>query len=128
MISKDDIIKAKEQTNSVEQREVMKMVLKEGNRICADCNAREPEWASINLGVFLCIECSGIHRSFGTHISKVRSVKLDKWEVGWVQHFGDWGNVKANEVWEAVIPPALLPNKITDSSNLFVLPFLNTKE
>ena len=41
------------------------------NGECADCGAPQPEWVSINLGVFLCIECSGIHRSLGTHISKV---------------------------------------------------------
>ena len=40
----------------------------------------DPEWASINLGVLVCIECSGIHRSMGVHISKVRSFTLDKWE------------------------------------------------
>lgn len=40
----------------------------------------DPDWTSINLGVLLCIECSGIHRSLGVHISKVRSFSLDKWE------------------------------------------------
>lgn len=39
-----------------------------------------PEWASTNLGVVICIECSGIHRSLGVHVSKVRSIALDKWE------------------------------------------------
>ncbi len=40
----------------------------------------EPEWASINLGILICLECSGVHRSLGTHISKVRSLTLDKWD------------------------------------------------
>lgn len=39
----------------------------------------DPEWASINLGVLMCIECSGIHRNLGSHISKVRSLDLDDW-------------------------------------------------
>lgn len=39
----------------------------------------DPEWASINLGVLMCIECSGIHRNLGSHISKVRSLDLDEW-------------------------------------------------
>ena len=39
-----------------------------------------PDWASINLGILVCIECSGIHRSLGVHVSKVRSLTLDKWE------------------------------------------------
>ncbi|KAJ2330662.1 hypothetical protein GGI00_003602, partial [Coemansia sp. RSA 2681] len=49
----------------------------EVNEFCADCGTRQPEWCSLNLGCLLCIECSGIHRSLGTHISKVRSLTLD---------------------------------------------------
>lgn len=50
-----------------------------GNNFCVDCNAPNPEWASLNLGVLMCIECSGIHRNLGSHISKVRSLTLDEW-------------------------------------------------
>ena len=39
----------------------------------------DPDWASLNLGSLICIECSGIHRNLGTHISKVRSLELDDW-------------------------------------------------
>ena len=48
--------------------------------VCADCNTPNPEWASISLGIFLCIDCAGVHRSLGAHISKVRSISLDRWE------------------------------------------------
>uniref|UniRef100_A0AAR2L452 Arf-GAP with coiled-coil, ANK repeat and PH domain-containing protein n=1 Tax=Pygocentrus nattereri TaxID=42514 RepID=A0AAR2L452_PYGNA len=51
-----------------------------GNDRCCDCGQTEPRWASINLGITLCIECSGIHRSLGVHNSKVRSLTLDSWE------------------------------------------------
>lgn len=42
-----------------------------GNDKCADCGSPEPDWASLNLGVLICIECSGVHRNLGCHISKV---------------------------------------------------------
>ncbi len=41
------------------------------NTACADCNTPNPDWVSLNLGVLLCIECSGVHRSLGVHVSKV---------------------------------------------------------
>ncbi|KAH8552778.1 hypothetical protein BGW37DRAFT_271523 [Umbelopsis sp. PMI_123] len=72
-----------------------------GNNYCADCNAADPDWASINLGTLLCIECSGIHRSLGVHVSKVRSVTLDKWETESIEIMLLLGNVKTNEIFEA---------------------------
>lgn len=56
-----------------------------GNNQCADCGQEEPEWASLSLGILICIQCSGIHRSLGVHISKVRSLRLDYWEPEHVQ-------------------------------------------
>eukprot|EP00106_Octopus_bimaculoides_P007544 XP_014774986.1 PREDICTED: arf-GAP with GTPase, ANK repeat and PH domain-containing protein 1-like [Octopus bimaculoides] len=50
-----------------------------GNNCCTDCGATNPDWASINLGALICIECSGIHRNLGTHLSRVRSLDLDEW-------------------------------------------------
>lgn len=51
------------------------------NSACADCGEADPEWVSINHGSLICIECSGVHRSLGTHISKVRSITLDAIDV-----------------------------------------------
>lgn len=48
-----------------------------GNGICAECGTEDPRWASWSLGIFICIRCCGVHRSLGTHISKVRSLDLD---------------------------------------------------
>lgn len=46
-----------------------------GNDKCAECSTPEPDWASLNLGILLCIECSGVHRNLGVHISKVHSFR-----------------------------------------------------
>jgi len=107
------------------------------NNICVDCSDKgtfhpvpltsqqltflcsDPQWASINLGVFMCIECSGVHRSLGTHISKVRSIDLDQWEPSVIQvlhtslsllflpttnlrikFMHSMGNQKSNAIWE----------------------------
>jgi len=64
----------------------------------------DPRWASANLGVFMCIRCSGIHRSMGVHISFVRSVTMDSWKEAQVRNMARWGNRKANEYFEAAVP------------------------
>uniref|UniRef100_A0A8C5NU61 Arf-GAP with coiled-coil, ANK repeat and PH domain-containing protein n=1 Tax=Jaculus jaculus TaxID=51337 RepID=A0A8C5NU61_JACJA len=73
----------------------------DGNAQCCDCREPAPEWASINLGVTLCIQCSGIHRSLGVHFSKVRSLTLDSWEPELVKLMCELGNVVINQIYEA---------------------------
>eukprot|EP00761_Pharyngomonas_kirbyi_P006692 gb/GECH01006700.1/.p1 GENE.gb/GECH01006700.1/~~gb/GECH01006700.1/.p1 ORF type:complete len:408 (+),score=82.80 gb/GECH01006700.1/:1-1224(+) len=74
------------------------------NKECADCTAKGPRWASTNLGVFICMKCSGIHRHLGVHISKVRSVTLDSWTPEQVATIQRVGNKRAKEVYEAYVP------------------------
>lgn len=57
----------------------------------------DPRWASWNLGIFICIRCSGIHRGMGTHISRVKSVDLDAWTDEQLQSVVKWGNARANK-------------------------------
>ena len=57
-------------------------------------------WASINLGEFICFQCSGIHRNLGTHVSKVRSLRLDTWTETQLEVMRHVGNSVANRVWE----------------------------
>uniref|UniRef100_A0A8C9WR72 ArfGAP with RhoGAP domain, ankyrin repeat and PH domain 3 n=1 Tax=Scleropages formosus TaxID=113540 RepID=A0A8C9WR72_SCLFO len=78
------------------------------NKVCADCRAISPDWASINLCVVICKNCAGQHRSLGTMVSKVQSLKLDTsvWSNEIVQLFIMLGNDRANEFWSARLPPA----------------------
>ncbi|XP_050950725.1 arf-GAP with coiled-coil, ANK repeat and PH domain-containing protein 2 isoform X2 [Labeo rohita] len=72
-----------------------------GNGSCCDCGQPEPRWASINLGITLCIQCSGIHRSLGVHFSKVRSLTLDTWEPELLKLMCELGNGVINRIYEA---------------------------
>ncbi|RMZ74011.1 UBA domain-containing 3 [Pyrenophora seminiperda CCB06] len=70
-----------------------------GNGICADCGARNPGWASWSLGIFLCMRCAAIHRKLGTHISKVKSLSMDKWDNAQVDNMKRIGNVESNKTY-----------------------------
>ncbi|KAG0179665.1 hypothetical protein DFQ29_001833 [Apophysomyces sp. BC1021] len=72
------------------------------NTRCADCGSSNPEWCSLNLGILLCIECSGIHRGFGTHISKIRSLKLDvaSFTPDMIELLRSIGNERSNDIWD----------------------------
>ncbi|KAI9636316.1 putative GTPase activating protein for Arf-domain-containing protein [Dioszegia hungarica] len=81
-----------------------------GNTACADCgkSTKSSRWATISLRdtsmvMFICIRCCGIHRSFGTHISKPRSVDLDIWTQESIALALEWGNERGNMVWEAML-------------------------
>ncbi|XP_022658242.1 centaurin-gamma-1A-like isoform X2 [Varroa jacobsoni] len=72
-----------------------------GNRHCVDCDAPNPDWASLNHGALMCITCSGIHRQLGSHISRVRSLNLDDWSPDQLAVMEAVGNAMANAIWEA---------------------------
>ncbi|KAF1874549.1 hypothetical protein Lal_00029976 [Lupinus albus] len=91
------------------------------NRECADCRNKAPRWASVNLGIFICMQCSGIHRSLGVHISKVRSTTLDTWLPDQVSFMQFMGNEKSNKHWEAELPPNF------DKSRLGIEKFIYAK-
>ena len=78
-----------EQSLSHEDRDAIANV--QGNDVCADCGSKGPEWALINFGVLLCIDCSGVHRARGVHKSKVKSLGLDHFtqeQVGILKQLG----------------------------------------
>jgi hypothetical protein len=61
------------------KRRLERLLKQPENTRCADCSRKGARWASVNLGSFFCIECSGIHRNLGVHVSFVRSIGLDTW-------------------------------------------------
>ncbi|XP_064240670.1 arf-GAP with SH3 domain, ANK repeat and PH domain-containing protein 1 isoform X2 [Aotus nancymaae] len=75
-----------------------------GNDICCDCGSSEPTWLSTNLGILTCIECSGIHREMGVHISRIQSLELDKLGTSELLLAKNVGNNSFNDIMEANLP------------------------
>ncbi|NWV00166.1 ARAP3 protein, partial [Upupa epops] len=94
------------------------------NKYCADCCTQSPDWASINLCVVICKQCAGQHRSLGSNISKVQSLKLDTsvWSNEIVQLFIMLGNDRANRFWAARLPTAeaLYPDASAEQRRDFI--------
>nr|XP_020475450.1 arf-GAP with SH3 domain, ANK repeat and PH domain-containing protein 1 isoform X1 [Monopterus albus] len=97
-----------------------------GNEVCCDCGAADPKWLSTNLGILTCIECSGIHREMGVHISRIQSMELDKLGTSELLLAKNVGNSRFNEIMEGNLPsPSPKP---TPSSDMTVRKeFINAK-
>eukprot|EP00063_Salmo_salar_P038407 XP_014013242.1 PREDICTED: arf-GAP with SH3 domain, ANK repeat and PH domain-containing protein 1-like isoform X7 [Salmo salar] len=97
-----------------------------GNEVCCDCGAADPKWLSTNLGILTCIECSGIHREMGVHISRIQSMELDKLGTSELLLAKNVGNSSFNEIMEGNLPcPSPKP---TSSSDMTVRKeFINAK-
>uniref|UniRef100_A0A8C6UVA8 ArfGAP with SH3 domain, ankyrin repeat and PH domain 1b n=1 Tax=Neogobius melanostomus TaxID=47308 RepID=A0A8C6UVA8_9GOBI len=86
-----------------------------GNEVCCDCGAADPKWLSTNLGILTCIECSGIHREMGVHISRIQSMELDKLGTSELLLAKNVGNSSFNEIMEGNLPsPSPKPNPSSD--------------
>uniref|UniRef100_A0A3B4TT38 ArfGAP with SH3 domain, ankyrin repeat and PH domain 1a n=1 Tax=Seriola dumerili TaxID=41447 RepID=A0A3B4TT38_SERDU len=108
------------QSSCVEEEELTKSIIDEvlrspGNDTCCDCGAADPRWLSTNLGVLTCIECSGIHREMGVHVSRIQSLELDKLGTSELLLARTVGNCSFNEIMEAGLPsPSLKPMACSD--------------
>uniref|UniRef100_A0A8B9KYL9 ArfGAP with SH3 domain, ankyrin repeat and PH domain 1b n=1 Tax=Astyanax mexicanus TaxID=7994 RepID=A0A8B9KYL9_ASTMX len=86
-----------------------------GNEVCCDCGAADPKWLSTNLGILTCIECSGIHREMGVHISRIQSMELDKLGTSELLLAKNVGNSNFNEIMEGNLPcPSPKPTPSSD--------------
>ncbi|XP_028306990.1 arf-GAP with dual PH domain-containing protein 2-like isoform X1 [Gouania willdenowi] len=82
---------------------LLDLVKQPGNNLCADCQAPEPDWASYTLGVFVCLNCCGMHRNLPA-ISKVKSIRLDHWEDSLVEFMQQRGNSVVKALYEKCVP------------------------
>jgi len=70
------------------------------NNICFECRAPSTQWASVNNGVFLCLNCSGLHRGFGVNVSFVRSINMDSWSDLQLAMMKNGGNTRLREFFD----------------------------
>eukprot|EP00055_Hartaetosiga_balthica_P010104 m.42012 g.42012 ORF g.42012 m.42012 type:complete len:1491 (+) comp7034_c0_seq4:98-4570(+) len=107
---------SRKEASKVPKEEVYRrMAESASNKYCADCGCLDPEWMSINLGTTVCLDCSGIHRGLGTHISKMRSYKLDDMEPSSLDLVCAIGSAKSNTIWEALLEESgvMKPNHLS---------------
>eukprot|EP01129_Flabellula_baltica_P000397 TRINITY_DN10417_c0_g1_i1.p1 TRINITY_DN10417_c0_g1~~TRINITY_DN10417_c0_g1_i1.p1 ORF type:complete len:834 (-),score=166.80 TRINITY_DN10417_c0_g1_i1:34-2535(-) len=99
-----------------------KSIITSNSPLCVDCDKPNPEWASINMGCMMCINCSGVHRSMGVNFSKIRSLALDKFEPQAIETLLILNNTFLNSILEAQLIPEekIGPNAEREDRETFI--------
>ena len=97
------------------------------NRMCADCSANEPTWASLKFGVWVCLNCSGYHRNIGATHTRIQSAYLDQWPLHDLEIFTSLTNMVSNNYWEANLNTEIDRKPCPDHEAKQGLAFVKTK-
>ncbi|KII70196.1 Stromal membrane-associated protein 2 [Thelohanellus kitauei] len=104
--------------HNVEAVEIAQLSKMEGNNTCAECGVACPIWASCTIGVFICTRCASLHRSLGTHITRVKSITLDNWTREMVNSMKTKGNKLARMYYEEGLPKDIIRPTTDDTGML----------
>ena len=80
------------------------------NKICNDCQKKNPRWCSINNAVFLCPSCARKHRKFNKNISTIKSIEGDLWTKDEIKKLCIGGNERFNKLMSSYNIPITLDN------------------
>ncbi|QPG76902.1 hypothetical protein FOA43_004296 [Brettanomyces nanus] len=93
------------------RRKLLTLQKQGSNKRCFDCNSPNPQWASPKFGIFICLECAGVHRGLGVHISFVRSITMDQFKPKELERMEKGGNDRCKEYFESHGVDLSLPAK-----------------
>lgn len=105
--------------SEVDYLDIVRSVDGSENDLCADCGSNNSvEWISVNLMVVVCLKCSSCHRNMGSHVSKIRSLKLDNFSKEGLVLLGYVNNLLVNAYLEHSVKDSKIIDKVADEDRL----------